>query len=125
VKQTSVDGSLIAKAPVHLKCSASFFDSEGNVDLARNYSVGVQRDEANRMEKVNRRKENISELEDEILSDSQAGVDTHQDNGAGIFMEVEDISLMRDVSEVEMKILDNLANSTTQDMVDNINTRAR
>ena len=57
VKQTSVDGSLIAKAPVHLKCSASFFDSEGNMDLVRNYSIGMQRDESNRLEKVNRRKE--------------------------------------------------------------------
>ena len=57
VKQTSVDGSLIVMAPVHLKCSASFFDSEGNLDLARNYSIAAQRDESNRMEKVNRRKE--------------------------------------------------------------------
>eukprot|EP00092_Neocalanus_flemingeri_P014163 GFUD01015279.1.p1 GENE.GFUD01015279.1~~GFUD01015279.1.p1 ORF type:complete len:576 (-),score=147.94 GFUD01015279.1:103-1767(-) len=126
VKQTSVDGSLIARAPFHLKCSASFFDKEGNVDTARNYKIGLQRDESNRLEKVNRRKETKQELEDEILSeDNQAGADTGQDNGAGVFMEMEDISLMRDVSEVEMKILDNLANSTTQDMVDNINTRAR
>ena len=57
VKQTSVDGSLIARAPVHLKCSASFFDSEGNLDLVRNYDIAVQRDETNRMEKINRRKE--------------------------------------------------------------------
>ena len=57
VKQTSVDGSLIAKAPVHLKCSASFFDKEGNMDLVRNYSIRMQRDESNRLEKVNRRKE--------------------------------------------------------------------
>ena len=35
------------------------------------------------------------------------------------------MSLLRDVSEVEMKILDKLSNSSTQDMVDNINTRAR
>jgi len=126
VKQTSVDGSLIARAPFHLKCSASFFDSDGNVDMIRNHSVGLQRDESNRLEKVNRRKETSLGLEDEILSeDNPADADKGQDNGAGIFMEVEDISLLRDVSEVEMKILDNLANQTTQDMVDNINTRAR
>jgi len=122
VKQTSVDGSLIARAPFHLKCSGSFFDKEGNVDLARNYHVGLQRDESNRQEKINRR----NGLDDEILSeDNETGTDTGQDNGAGIFMEMEDISLLRDVSEVEMKILDKLSNSTTQDMVDNINTRSR
>jgi len=125
VKQTSVDGSLIAKAPVHLKCSASFFDKDGNMDLVRNYSIGMQRDESNRLEKVNRRKEVSTELEADILGDGQEEFDTHKDNGAGLFMEEEDVSLLRDVSEVEMKILDKLSNSSTQDMVDNINTRAR
>jgi len=127
VKQTSVDGSLIARAPFHLKCSGSFFDKEGKVDLARNYHVGLQRDESNRQEKINRR----NGLDDEILSEESVtgGAETEpsEDNGAGIFVEMEDISLLRDVSEVEMKILDKLSNtnSTNEDLMKNINTRSR
>jgi len=129
VKQTSVDGSLIAKAPVHLKCAASFFDSEGNIDLARNYSIGVQRDEANRMEKINRRKETSKELEGEILGEGES-VDTDidaysgSDNGAGIFMEEENISLFKDISDEEKKTLYKLASSDAT-MVENFTNHTR
>jgi len=123
VKQTSVDGSLIARAPVHLKCSASFFDSEGNLDLVRNYDIAVQRDESNRMEKINRRKE-ISELQTEKLEDNE-DVDSRPDSEAGLFMEEENISLQKDMSEVEMNILNKLSSSSTQDIMDSINKRSR
>ena len=42
VKTTSEDGSLIVKAPMHLKCLASYFDPENKVDGVKNHNVGLQ-----------------------------------------------------------------------------------
>ena len=39
MKQTSPDGSLIVKAPMNLKCSASFFDKDNQVDSVKNHKV--------------------------------------------------------------------------------------
>jgi len=128
VKHTSVDGSLIVKAPVHLKCAASFFDSEGNIDIARNYRIAVQRDEANRMEKVNRRKEISQELENEILGErntEDTEVDEESDNGAELFMEEEDI-FMKEITEEEKKLLEKytkIPSGTT--MVENLSNHSR
>ena len=63
-------------------------------------------------------------METELLGENEE-VPAHPDNGAGIFMEEEDLSLLRDVSEVEMKILNKLSGTSTQDMMDNITKRAR
>ena len=56
LKNTSLDGSLIVRAPMNLRCSASFFDKDNNLDSVKNYNVGLSREEANRLERLNRRK---------------------------------------------------------------------
>jgi len=120
VKQTCMDGSLVAKAPLHFKCAASFFDAEGKVDLVRNHNISIQRDEANKQERINRRREIKEDLEKDILQG-----DLKEDNGAAVFMEEEDISLMRDVSEVEKNILDKLSNNSNNNEDMDIKPRSR
>jgi len=110
-KQSCMDGSLIAKAPIHFKCSASFFDTEGKLDLVRNHSIRSQRIEANRIEKINRRKENSFALEKELL-------EAKSDRGADIFLEEENLSMLRDVTDVEKKILSSFSNSTNDDDIE-------
>ena len=69
------------------------------------------------------------ELENEILGEGEsvdAEMDAYSgsDNGAGIFMQEEDISLLKDISEEERKILNKLANGGTT-MVENFNNHTR
>ena len=88
LKHTSMDGSLIVKAPLNLRCSASYFDSENKIDTVKNYNVGLSRDEANRIERLNRRKGVYEEDED-----SHSIADLAPDNGAGVFMQMEDLNM--------------------------------
>ena len=47
---------MIVKAPMHLKCLASYFDPENKVDTVKNQNVGQQREEAAKIERNNRQK---------------------------------------------------------------------
>ena len=49
----------------------------------------------------------------------------NQDNGAGIFVEVEEMKMLRDISEVERKILDNLSSTSSQSILNSINDKTR
>ena len=104
VKQTSPDGSLIVKAPMNLKCSASFFDEDNQVDLNRNVKIGQSRQEANKIERVNRRNRVHDDLEEEDFSEER-----EPDNGAGIFMQSEHLSSIRnEMSDVEKNFLQSI-----------------
>jgi len=102
VKTTSEDGSLIVKAPMHLKCLASYFDLENKVDGVKNHNVGQQREEATKIERSNRQKGLYAEQEEEESS---------EDQGPKIFLEEDGIENMSDISPSERNILDNLINS--------------
>ena len=107
LKHTSMDGSLIVKAPLNLKCSASYFDSENRIDTVKNYNVGLSRDEANRIERLNRRKGVYEEDED-----SRSIADLAPDNnGAGVFMQMEDLH-MKNISDEERNILHNIVSGS-------------
>ena len=47
---------MIVKAPMHLKCLASYFDRDNRIDGVKNHNVGQQRNEANKIERTNRQK---------------------------------------------------------------------
>ena len=60
----------------------------------------------------------------EILEDNE-DVDSCPDREAGLIMEEENISLLKDMSEVEMNILNKLSSSSAQDIMDSVNKRSR
>ena len=98
MKTTSEDGSLIVKAPMHLKCLASYFDPENKVDGVKNNNVLQQRAEANKINRINRQKGLYLDLEED---------DSNQDRGAQVFLE-EEIDNIKDISPDQRNILDNL-----------------
>jgi len=129
VKYTSMDGSLVVKAPFNLKCSGSYFDDQNNMNLAKNNKMGAEKDQFYKDEKVRRRKESTETIEDNILNPGDRREDLpmtkNQDNGAGIFVEVEEMKMLRDISEVERKILDNLSSTSSQSILNSINNKTR
>ena len=109
MKQTSPDGSLIVKAPMNLKCSASFFDKDNQVDSVKNHKVGVSRNEANRLERMNRRKGIYNDDDDEEEDDYTDDVTT-PDQGAGIFMKSD--HMIKNMSDVEKNILEKIVQTS-------------
>ena len=45
--------------------------------------------------------------------------------GQGVFVEVEQMKMLREVTEVERKILDQLTESTTEDIINSIYNKSR
>merc|ERR1719225_1651715 len=89
---------------MNLKCSASFFDEDNQVDLNRNVKIGQSRQEANKIERVNRRNRVHDDLEEEDFSEER-----EPDNGAGIFMQSEHLSSIRnEMSDVEKNFLQSI-----------------
>lgn len=135
IKYTSMDGSLVVKAPFHLKCSGSYFD-DNKLNIEMNKKMGAHKEAFYKEEKERRREEvseTIEDLEDTILKDfdkekeelEQVPMSRNQDNGAGIFVEVEDMKMLRDITEVERKILDQLSGTTTESILESINSKTR
>ena len=115
LKHTSMDGSLIVKAPLNLKCSASYFDNENKIDTVKNYNVGLSRDEANRIERLNRRKGVYDE------DDTRSIADLAPDNGAGVFMQMEDVNI-KNISDEERNILHNIVAGNSSKVSDDVGT---
>ena len=69
----SPEGSLTVSAPinVNLKCSASYFDHENLVDTNKNVKIGQSRQEANKIERVNRRNRVHDDIEEEAFTDER------------------------------------------------------
>ena len=117
MKPTGMDGSLIVKAPVNLKCSASFFDANNKIDKNKNYKVGLSREEAKRIERANRRG---GVYDDDDLTD----VETSPDNGADIFMQMEDMIKFSDEERRKLQqIATNYASKVTNNVVSNNNDK--
>ena len=92
----SPEGSLTVSAPmnVNLKCSASYFNLENRVDTNKNFKIGQSRQEANKIERVNRRNRVHDDFEEEAFKEEQGELD----NVAGIFMQSEHLESIRDIS---------------------------
>ena len=92
----SPEGSLTVSAPinVNLKCSASYFDHENLVDTNKNIKIGQSRQEANTIERVNRRNRVHDDIEEEAFKEERGELD----NGAGLFMQSEHLESIRDIS---------------------------
>ena len=103
-KQTSPDGSLIVKAPMNLKCSASYFDQDNQVDSNKNIKIGQSRQEANKIQRLNRRNSVHDDIEEEDFPEDRR----EPDNGAGIFMQSEHLASIRDISDVERSFLQSI-----------------
>ena len=98
VKTTSEDGSLIVKAPMHLKCLASYFDPQNKVDGVKNHNVGLQREEASKIDRSNRQKGLYDDYDKEELS---------EDEGAKVFLE-DQLKNIENLPRDEKNILDNI-----------------
>jgi len=117
MKPTGMDGSLIVKAPVNLKCSASFFDANNKIDKNKNYKVGLSREEAKRIERANRR----GGVYDE---DDLTDVDVTPDNGADVFMQMEDMVKFSDEERRKLQqIATNYASKVTNNVASNNNDK--
>lgn len=132
IKQTNLDGSLVAKAPFNLSCYGSYFDSENSVDIAKNKLMEAQRDEFYSEEKIRRREETSHNLEENVLQGEreaqELSLSPEPDNGAGIFLQVEgveNVATNRDIGDVERKILDQLSGHGSQEILDGIHNRSR
>lgn len=79
---------------VNLKCSASYFDHENLVDTNKNIKIGQSRQEANTIERVNRRNRVHDDIEEEAFKEERGELD----NGAGLFMQSEHLESIRDIS---------------------------
>ena len=111
-KQTSPDGSLIVKAPMNLKCSASYFDLDNQVDTNKNLKIGQSRQEANKIERANRRNrvyDDNTEPEEDFPEERR-----DPDNGAGIFMQSEHLASIRDISDVERNYLQSVVDKNME-----------
>ena len=111
INQTSPDGSLIVKAPMNLKCSASYFDQDNQVDTNKNVKIGQSRQEANKIERLNRR----NRVHDNVEADEDFQEERRDpDNGAGIFMQSEHLASIRDISDVERNFLQSIVNKNME-----------
>jgi hypothetical protein len=108
IKFTPLDPTLITKAPFNLKCVGSFFDADFNIDTVKNITVGQDRDDMKREEKLARRRETRKSLEDEILGVEEQSIDGLKSK------EDEEVSSVQipfpDLSEHYRSVLNNLQN---------------
>ncbi|XP_023347880.1 uncharacterized protein LOC111716635 [Eurytemora carolleeae] len=118
IKQTNVDGSLVAKAPFSISCSASYFDPDHNVDEVKNKEISESRDQFFKEERDRRREESRYRLENKLLNSPGSQAESSErfkplpDNGAGLFLQTEDLPSGREINEVEQRILDQLTGSS-------------
>ena len=93
---------MIVKAPMHLKCLASYFDRDNRIDGVKNHNVGQQRNEANKIERTNRQKGLYDYREKDV---------DQEDQGPQIFIEENEMEKIKDISPDERSILENLINN--------------
>jgi len=124
IKQTNVDGTLVAKAPFNLSCSGSYFKENLQPNIERNRTAGESRDQFYKDEKIRRREESGLKLESRLEHEEEP-IHHIPDHGPQIYMQVEESTSERDLREVESKILEQLSGQNTQNIVDSINHRTR